>query len=172
MAKQPAQRYQTADDLASDLGVFLRGRGTVTEDREGGAPAAEPATAPMRHWVWKVLLGVTFLGVLLGVVILIETNNRRVRVEVDDSQDVTIRIEDGSLAATAAKPSSVRGKAEAQGVSAEGPNPPDAPALEHPGDEYLANIRPLNITGFYHVGDLGYEVGIQKWSLKNDVPSL
>ena len=57
--------------------------------------------------------GLAFSWFSATLALPIETNSRRAPLELDDSQNVTIRIEDGNLAEAAAKPSPVRGKAEA-----------------------------------------------------------
>ncbi|MDI7252492.1 MAG: PASTA domain-containing protein, partial [Actinomycetota bacterium] len=92
MAKNPANRYQTAQEMKADLLRFLEGMPvTATPVLPGTpAPAAAAGTEPRRGvpWGW-IAAGVAAFLVILGVVLSLVLTGRGAKVEVPNLQGMT-----------------------------------------------------------------------------------
>lgn len=90
MAKNPANRFQTAQEMKADLLRFLEGMPvTATPVLPGGlTAAAPPAAAPGRRWAW-VVAGVVSLLVVLGVVLALVLSGGGAKVEVPNLEGMS-----------------------------------------------------------------------------------
>ncbi len=92
MAKNPANRYQTAQEMKADLLRFLEGMPvTATPVLPGtAAPAAVPTVEPRkgRPWGWIAAGAAVFL-VVLGVILALVFTGRGAKVEVPNLQGMT-----------------------------------------------------------------------------------
>ncbi|MDY6794834.1 MAG: Stk1 family PASTA domain-containing Ser/Thr kinase [Actinomycetota bacterium] len=96
MAKNPANRYQTAHELKADLLRFLEGMPVsatpVLPDttRAGAVPAAPlPEPGPRgRRWIWAVVAAVAAL-VILGIVLALVLGGGGGKVEVPNLEGMT-----------------------------------------------------------------------------------
>ena len=90
MAKNPANRFQTAQEMKADLLRFLEGMPvTATPVLPGGTPAAAPVVAaPGRRWVW-IAVGAVALLVVLGVVLALVFSGGGAKVEVPNLEGMS-----------------------------------------------------------------------------------
>lgn len=91
MAKNPANRFQSAQEMKADLLRFLEGmpvNATPVLPETAYAAAAVPASGPSRRWLWIAVAVVAALTVL-GIVLALVLGGGGGRVEVPNLQGLT-----------------------------------------------------------------------------------
>ncbi|MBC7247286.1 MAG: Stk1 family PASTA domain-containing Ser/Thr kinase [Actinobacteria bacterium] len=90
MAKNPANRFQTAQEMKADLLRFLEGMPVTATPvlPEGVTVAAPSAAAPGHRWAW-VVAGIVSLLVVLGVVLALVLSGGGAKVEVPNLEGMS-----------------------------------------------------------------------------------
>jgi formylglycine-generating enzyme required for sulfatase activity len=96
MAKEVGQRFQSMDEMAAALAAYLKAenkaesQAAAARGNRGPAAGGAPARSVRRWWI-AVAAGVLATTGLMGVVVYLNTNHGKVKIEVNDpSAEVSI----------------------------------------------------------------------------------
>ncbi len=114
MAKNPANRYQTAQEMKADLLRFLEGMPvSATPVLPGRAAAAAPVPASGgdgRRWPWAVAAAVVAVLAVTGIVLALVLGGGGGKVEVPNLQGMTLEKATGTLESLGLKVGEVKDK--------------------------------------------------------------